>query len=497
MMIESNTETRVMTHRNQDIERVIDEIDPDSCDFEPLTKSMNGAALTDLSIHDQICTSAFNISSSFDMETVGTRYEEEYEQCNHRHRANHNTIFRKTVMAVLSMLPRSPQLYNKIRNWIDTIAIHLYAPVNTNAKSKVQGGPRIKGLAELSEASAVMVCLVFAIVIILSGIIGGLISHIIGTGPERKIAVVSQSFFYRHNRISPQGVGLAPPIGTVLPSPFIDNDVFADVDDLPLEYLDTPIFWHIPRSAGTSMKTIFSSCLRKVIATEVGGLDGKGSDDRIVTIKNPNGSFVNVDMYTVEGIERAKNLDLVQSNLAEALFTPFVHESSVLFDKNHRGRWFTIIRHPVDRIISLYYFLRIYDNNVKKQSMDEFVRKSGQNWMVRTLTGAMVGPIDEMHLNAAKEMLRRKFLVGILAKKTESFRRFEEYFGWDVASSRSESCKNDIFYFNWHLKNPHPMPEEGDAIYINLKKVNALDIALYEYANQLFEEQSAIFSTKE
>jgi hypothetical protein len=109
----------------------------------------------------------------------------------------------------------------------------------------------------------------------------------------------------------------------------------------------------------------------------------------------------------------------------------------------------------------------------------------------------MVGPIDEMHLNAAKEMLRRKFLVGILAKKTESFRRFEEYFGWDVASSRSESCKNDIFYFNWHLKNPHPMPEEGDAIYINLKKLNALDIALYEYANQLFEEQSAIFSTKE
>jgi len=497
MMLESTTESGGLTQRNQDIERVIDAIDPDSCDFEPLTKSINGAALTDLSVHDEIYTSDYNQSSSFDMELIDTRYtsipskEEEFQDYDHDHPATVNTMFRKVVMTLFSILPLSPQSMQKIGSLIDTFTLHF----NSDTNIKRQNGPG--GLSELSEASAAMVCVVFAIIIILSGIIAAAISHITGIGPERNIAVASQSFFYRHNRISPQGVGLAPPIGTNLPPAFANNHVFSDVDDLPLEYLDTPIFWHIPRSAGTSMKSIFSSCLGKVIATEVGGLDEHRLDDRIVTIKKPNGLFVNVDLYTVEGITRAKNLGLVQSNLAEAMFTPFIHDSSVLFDKNHRGRLFTILRHPVDRIISLYYFLRIYDNNIKKQPIDEFVRTSGENWMVRQLTGTMTGPIDEAHLNAAKEMLRRKFLVGTLEKKTESFRRFEEYFKWDVPSPRSENCKNDIFYFNWHVKNPHPMPEMGDAIYAQLERVNAYDIALYGYAQQLFDEQAVMFSPTE
>jgi hypothetical protein len=503
MMLESTTESGGLTKRKQDIEKVIDAIDaidPDSCDFEPLTKSINGAALTDLSIHDEIYTSDYNKSSSFDMELIDTRYvsisgTEEFQDYDHDHPTTGNTIFRKVVMTLFSILPLSPQSMNKIGGWIDTFTLHFYAPVNSN--NNIKGGEGPANLSELSEASAAMVCVVFAIIIILSGIIAAAISHITGIGPERNIAVVSQSFFYRHNRISPQGVGLAPPIGTNLPSAFANNDIFSDVDDLPLEYLDTPIFWHIPRSAGTSMKSIFSSCLGKVIATEVGGLDEHRLDDRIVTIKKPNGLFVNVDLYTVEGITRAKNLGLVQSNLAEAMFTPFIHESSVLFDKNHRGRLFTIMRHPVDRIISLYYFLRIYDNNIKKQSIDEFVRSSGQNWMVRTLTGTMTGPIDQAHLHAAKEMLRRKFLVGTLEKKTESFRRFEEYFKWNVPSPRSDNCKNDIFYFNWHVKNPHPMPEIGDAIYAQLERINVYDIAIYEYAQQLFDEQAVMFSPTE
>ena len=86
-------------------------------------------------------------------------------------------------------------------------------------------------------------------------------------------------------------------------------------------------------------------------------------------MKKPNGLFVNVDLYTIEGIDRAKNLGFVQSNLAEVGFTPFVNESSMLFDQNHRGRIFTIMRNPVERIISLYYFLRLMDQKVKNQSL--------------------------------------------------------------------------------------------------------------------------------
>ncbi len=41
------------------------------------------------------------------------------------------------------------------------------------------------------------------------------------------------------------------------------------------------------------------------------------------------------------------------------------------------------------------------------------------------------------------------------------------------------------------------MPEIGDAIYAQLERINVYDIAIYEYAQQLFDEQAVMFSPTE
>lgn len=49
---------------------------------------------------------------------------------------------------------------------------------------------------------------------------------------------------------------------------------------------------------------------------------------------------------------------------------------------------------------------------------------------VRMLSESMTGPIDMDNLAIAKEVLRRKFIVGLLENKRGSFARFDHYFKW-------------------------------------------------------------------
>lgn len=46
------------------------------------------------------------------------------------------------------------------------------------------------------------------------------------------------------------------------------------------------------------------------------------------------------------------------------------------------------------------------------------------------LSESMTGPIDMDNLEIAKEVLRQKFIVGLLDNKRGSFARFDHYFKW-------------------------------------------------------------------
>jgi len=60
-----------------------------------------------------------------------------------------------------------------------------------------------------------------------------------------------------------------------LPRPY---DAMANVADHPLAITDTPVYWEIPRSGSTTMMNIAATCFAKVVASEVGELDGHATD---------------------------------------------------------------------------------------------------------------------------------------------------------------------------------------------------------------------------
>jgi hypothetical protein len=136
----------------------------------------------------------------------------------------------------------------------------------------------------------------------------------------------------------------------------------------PYNEKDIPIYFHIPKAGGSTVKDVIGSCLRMVMASEFGVTDGHDKDTEIAIVypKVPGGTgsedrspFINVDTTSVAGIERAAKMGFADSGLAGCVVTPFLYESNALFTPTARGRLFAVFRHPVDRAVSMFYYIQV------------------------------------------------------------------------------------------------------------------------------------------
>ena len=68
---------------------------------------------------------------------------------------------------------------------------------------------------------------------------------------------------------------------------------------------------------------------------------------------------MNVDTTIKAGINRAKKLGLVQSHTTDLIFTMEPqYAGQELYDENNRGRFLALFRHPVDRALSMFFYLQ-------------------------------------------------------------------------------------------------------------------------------------------
>lgn len=103
---------------------------------------------------------------------------------------------------------------------------------------------------------------------------------------------------------------------------------------------------------------------------------------------------------------------------------------------------FVLMRHPTKRIIDQFYYQQraawvgseLYDADRGQMSLAEFANsdKLMENVMVRSLCNLPEEVMDVTFedLTLAKEILRRKFVVGIMDWLDVSIVRFEKVFGW-------------------------------------------------------------------
>jgi hypothetical protein len=263
----------------------------------------------------------------------------------------------------------------------------------------------------------------------------------------------------------------------------------------------TAFFWQIPQTGGTTLKNILGGCLELVQASRTSTHACNQDDSEADTLRICNntagiGSFVNCDPSDDHGIQRCNKLNVVESGKADVIVSSrFLHAAS-LFDTDHQARAFTILRDPVERMVSTFYHLREatwereYDEKFKNMTLLEYARREDTptNWMVRYLTGNMMKSFTtDEDLELAKKILEKKFYVLLTKELDMGLEMFLKDMKYKVSDDAKKCIKEEMS----KLSEKKSIPEINvtSAAIRTLKDKNTLDTELFEFGVKLFTRQ--------
>jgi hypothetical protein len=244
-----------------------------------------------------------------------------------------------------------------------------------------------------------------------------------------------------------------------------------------------------------------------VSASEVGTREGHDEDALLQVIDYKGGKYVNVDTTSIQGIERAKTLGLGPSGVADVVVSSYLQEGASIFDADHRGRVFVMLRNPVDRAVSMYHYMVQERPEMADVSLQEFAKGQGieNNWMVRFIVNQMEGELDKSKLELAKQVMKEKMFIGFVDEKEESIKRFQAYTGWDARGETmgesfmedAEDCISNVLSVGVNVSPPYELPKKGSQEWALITHQTQYDLKLYDFALELFDEQTKKFGTKE
>jgi hypothetical protein len=149
--------------------------------------------------------------------------------------------------------------------------------------------------------------------------------------------------------------------------------------------------------------------------------------------------------------------------------------------------YITVVREPVDRVISSFYFMRSYKLHPlywkfkrERWSLEDFVKRSPRdNVQCKIIAGAdYAKPCTAEICEKAKENLVRYFsVVGLFERFEESLALMKLRFGWKLQR-----------YSSFNVTRARPRKADIPPATLELiQERNAFDISLYECAANIFD----------
>ena len=234
------------------------------------------------------------------------------------------------------------------------------------------------------------------------------------------------------------------------------------------------IFLHIPKTAGTTLHRI---------------IERQYAPEHIISF-GPDAHQSIADFKALRE-ERRAQIRMLKGHMAFGLHRYFPTDSD-----HQRPVYFTLLRDPIERVISHYYhvlrdpthYLYPY-TEAGRMGLADFLKSKVpvmlNNGQTRLVSGIWektpFGACDAEMLETAKQNIREHFvLVGLTERFDETLCLLRMLLGW----------QNDISYVPRNVGDNRPTRDSVSAETLAVvSETNQLDIALYAYAEQLFEEK--------
>jgi len=275
---------------------------------------------------------------------------------------------------------------------------------------------------------------------------------------------------------------------------------------------ELPLIWAIGASGGDIVAETISKCLSKVIAgngrqydvNHVHDVDfGKNEFKRLSN--TDSFTYINVDLFTDDGISRAGSLGLTQRRVSELAFSPFLRESAEKLFVPIGGRKYpevaarvlAVARHPMERALEAFMKEREVSGRTQ-MTLTEYVNDpslSENNPFTRRLLGITADdPLGFQQRDVAIQILDEYALVGLYEETEETVVLFEKFLNWYPGAQEVRRCHEAVIrpYEGYEVVDNYG---EIDPIGYNLLLSNyQVDLYLYEYVKALFERQRTRFA---
>ena len=214
--------------------------------------------------------------------------------------------------------------------------------------------------------------------------------------------------------------------------------------------------------------------------------------------------YVNVNLYTVEGIDRATKLGMAPARVADIAYTPLLHNVTKVFEPQEGqtlpdvfGRLLVVFRNPIERALNRYEQVRLIPGN-DQMTLHQYAKDpkhSENNPLTRgILAFGPDDPLESSDVTRAQQVIKDLILVGLFDRFDEALERFERYFSWyanDVAP-QVNICHGEVWDSYSAGYTVHEDYKTLDARGYNLVLAqHRMDVLLYRFAQALFDNQGA------